>query len=105
METLYNAVCRIRAEIAEYITAGMSEEQATDYVHENSCAGWKVWQVIHDDIHCEICGSPVDVSKSSKLYCTAICWKNPEYKHAREQEKAESEAAMESYHGDWGDRE
>lgn len=104
MTTLYDAVCRIRAEIAEYITAGMSEEQATDYVHENSCTGWKVWQIVHEDIQCEICGSRIDVSKSSKLYCTAICWKNPEYDHERALQKAEAEAATESHHGAWGDR-
>ncbi len=101
---LYEMVAHLRADIAGYITAGMTAKAANAQVRQESCASSKAWNIATNQISCSICGALVDISKKGNLYCVDICWKNPEYAAEREQDKAESEAAMESYHGDWGDR-
>ncbi len=105
MTTLYDLVQKVKAEIAGYKKAGMKQSLILPLVRKESCASQKVWDIVESNIVCNICGSIVDVSKKGNLYCTNICWEKPEYKAAIERERAENEAAMESYHGDWGDRD
>ena len=98
-------VMHLRTNIADYIAAGMDASAAQKQVRQESCASSKAWDLAINQINCSICGALVNISQKGNLYCVDICWKNPEYAAEREQEKAESEAAMESYHGDWGDRD
>jgi hypothetical protein len=105
MESLYEVVQRLRKDVTEYVDLGIPRDKALEIVREATCASHTAWQLVENEIVCSVCGSLVDVSKSGNLYCTAICWKNSEFQAEREREKIEAEAFLESYHGDWGDRD
>jgi uncharacterized Zn finger protein (UPF0148 family) len=53
---------------------------------------------------CMYCGFPLKLSKKGNLYCSNICWEKEPYKTDRELDRLETEAYMDSQHGDWGCR-